>query len=76
MNGLLYINLKCDPQESEFLRKAYRDITPAYHMNKTHWNSVITGGDVPVKEIKRMIESSYNLVKPKRTKINKTGRNN
>ena len=44
---------------------AYEDVTPAYHMNKVHWNTVIDGGDVPEDEIKRMVGSSYDLIKPK-----------
>ena len=40
-------------------------MTPAYHMNKIHWNTVVIGGDVPVDELKRMIERSYDLIKPK-----------
>ncbi len=64
-NGKLYINLKCDPFEADFLRQAYADVTSAYHMNKVHWNTVTVGGDVPVDELKRMIEKSRALVAPK-----------
>ena len=35
-NGKLYVNLKCDPMEADFLRQAFVDVTPAYHMNKVH----------------------------------------
>jgi predicted DNA-binding protein (MmcQ/YjbR family) len=34
--GRLSINLKCDPFEADFLRGIYKDLTPAYHMNKRH----------------------------------------
>jgi predicted DNA-binding protein (MmcQ/YjbR family) len=64
-NGRLMANLKCDPFEADFLRQAFTDVTPGYHMNKTHWNSVYIGGDVPEDELKRMIEKSYDLIKPK-----------
>jgi predicted DNA-binding protein (MmcQ/YjbR family) len=67
-SGKLCVNLKCDPIEADFLRQAYEDITPAYHMNKTHWDTVTLGGDVPVAELERMIERSYNLIKPKAKK--------
>ena len=33
-NGKLCVNLKCDPFEADFLRKAYKDVTPGWHMNK------------------------------------------
>ena len=61
----LYLNLKCNPAEADFLRSIFKSVIPGYHMNKRHWNSVIIGGDVPVDELKRMVENSYNLIKPK-----------
>jgi predicted DNA-binding protein (MmcQ/YjbR family) len=64
-DGKLYANLKCDPLESDFLRQTFADISPAYHMNKTHWNGVFVNGDVPIEELKRLIENSYDLVRPK-----------
>ena len=54
----------------DFLRQAYEDVTPGYHMNKTHWNTIMLGGDVPEDELKRMIERSYDLIKPKVRKQN------
>lgn len=65
-NGRLCINLKCDPFEADMLRQIFEDIMPAYHMNKVHWNTVSVGGDVPEEELKRQIEASYRLIKPKR----------
>jgi predicted DNA-binding protein (MmcQ/YjbR family) len=64
-NGRLCINLKCNPLDADFLRQIYNDVSPAYHMNKTHWNTVMLGGDVPEDELHRMIERSYNLIKTK-----------
>ncbi|HBR34608.1 MAG TPA: hypothetical protein DD734_08235 [Firmicutes bacterium] len=64
-NGKLCVNLKCEPLEADFLRQAFADVTPAYHMNKVHWNTVTLGGDVPGDELKRMVERSYDLIKPK-----------
>jgi len=54
--------------EADFLRQAFIDVTPGYHMNKTHWNTVYIGGDVPDNELRRMIEKSYDLIKPKARK--------
>jgi predicted DNA-binding protein (MmcQ/YjbR family) len=59
--GKLCINLKCEPLEADFLRKVYAGVTPGYHMNKTHWNTVLLGCDVPENELMRMIANSYNL---------------
>ena len=67
-NGKLYVNVKCDPFEADFLRQMFADVTPGYHMNKVHWNTVTLGGDVPEDELKRMIERSYGLIKPKTKK--------
>lgn len=64
-NGKLCVNLKCDPLEADFLRQAFADVKPAYHMNKIHWNTVTLGGDVPEEELKRMVGQSYDLIKPK-----------
>lgn len=68
----LCINLKCDPERADFLRQIYRDVEPGYHMNKTHWNTVSAGGDVPEQELHKMIQHSYDLIKPK---TRKAGRN-
>jgi len=64
-NDTLFINLKCDPFEADFLRQAFEAVTPGYHMNKTHWNTVILGSDVSDDELKTMIGKSYDLIKPK-----------
>lgn len=59
------INLKCEPMNADFLRSVYSGVTAAYHMNKTHWNSVYLGSDVPDEEIKRMIDDSFYLTAKK-----------
>jgi len=69
--GRLCVNLKCDPLEADFLRSVFAYITPGYHMNKTHWNTVYIGAgspcdsDIPKDELRRMIANSYDLIKPK-----------
>ena len=64
-NSKLCVNLKCDPIEADFLRQIFTDVTPGYHMNKAHWNTIVLGGDVLDDELKRMVESSYILIKSK-----------
>lgn len=64
-NSALYINLKCDPDDALTLRDTYAGISEGYHMNKKHWNTVLTDSDVPFELIEKMIEDSYELVKPK-----------
>jgi predicted DNA-binding protein (MmcQ/YjbR family) len=56
------VNLKCDPDEALFLRDTFEAVIPGYHMNKTHWNTVILDGSIPRGEIERMIDRSYGLV--------------
>ena len=56
------VNLKCDPEEAQFLRDMFEAVVPGYHMNKTHWNTVILDGSIPSGEIERMIDRSYGLV--------------
>lgn len=65
-DGYVWINVKCDPEWREFWRNALESVVPAYHMNKTHWNSIILDGSVPDKDIQRMIGESYDLTKGKK----------
>jgi predicted DNA-binding protein (MmcQ/YjbR family) len=57
-----FVNLKCDPERSPSLREEYDGITPAYHMNKKHWNSVTLDGRVPTLLIRELVDHSYALV--------------
>ena len=63
--GYVWINVKCDTEWIDFWRKAFKSVIPAYHLNKTHWNSIILDGTVPDKDICRMIDESYELTGPK-----------
>ena len=65
LNDKLQITLKCDPLKAEFLRQVFKSVTPGYHMNKVHWNTVYIEGDVPKDELFDMIQHSYDLTKPK-----------
>lgn len=57
----LQINVKTDPEWSVELRERYPQITGAYHMNKTHWNSVEISG-LKRELILKLIDHSYDLV--------------
>ena len=65
LHGRLHITLKCEPIRADFLRSVFECVTPGYHMNKEHWNTVYIGGDVPIQELYEMIQHSYDLTKPK-----------
>lgn len=56
------INLKCDPELAVELRERYDSVTPGYHMNKTHWNTIALDGSIPDKEILSWIDHSYEIV--------------
>jgi predicted DNA-binding protein (MmcQ/YjbR family) len=56
------INLKCDPEKAAELREKYNAVTPGYHMNKTHWNTIDLENNISPKLIKEWIDDSYDLV--------------
>ncbi|MCW3467455.1 MmcQ/YjbR family DNA-binding protein [Chitinophaga nivalis] len=56
------INLKCDPETAIELRERYEGVTPGYHMNKKHWNTVETHTNIPNKLLLEWIKDSYDLV--------------
>ena len=56
------VNLKCDPARAVELRSAHPEVTPGYHMNKTHWNTVCFEGDLPEGLLRELIDHSYDLV--------------
>jgi predicted DNA-binding protein (MmcQ/YjbR family) len=56
------VNLKCDPDLALELRDRYEQVTPGYHMNKKHWNTVGIEGGIPDPELRKMIDHSYDLV--------------
>ncbi len=56
------VTLKCDPDRAIELREEYPEITPGYHSNKKHWNSVFFEGDLDDAFLCELIDHSYNLV--------------
>ena len=55
-------NLKCDPDRALELRDRYEEVRAGYHMNKKHWNTVEIAAGIPEKELRTMIDHSYELV--------------
>lgn len=71
----MQVSLKCDPSEADYLRSTFAAIRPGYHLNKNHWNTVTLDGSVPENLLRKMIDSSYDLVvkgltKAERTRLN------
>jgi predicted DNA-binding protein (MmcQ/YjbR family) len=62
------VSLKCDPELAIGLRGRYAGVTPGYHLNKRHWNTVTLDGSVPDEEVLELIDHSYDLVVARLTK--------
>ncbi len=62
LNPPFSINLKCDPEKAVEIREKYDSVAPGYHMNKTHWNTVLLDNLIPDKYIFEWIDDSYNLI--------------
>lgn len=61
-------NAKCDPDKAIELRELYSCIVPGYHMNKKHWNTIIIDNTLSNKQLKELIDHSYQLVNTKSRK--------
>jgi predicted DNA-binding protein (MmcQ/YjbR family) len=59
----LSVNLKCAPDDALELRARHPAITPGYHMNKRHWNTVLLDGSLPTELVQRLFADSYALVR-------------
>ncbi|MCQ2449322.1 MAG: MmcQ/YjbR family DNA-binding protein [Clostridia bacterium] len=68
----MMINVKAEPQAAELWRQVFPSVIPAYHMNKTHWISIILDGTMPDEEIIRLIGDSYRLTAARPKKSRKT----
>ena len=56
------VNLKCDPARALELRERYAAISPGYHMNKKHWNTIALDGTIPYHVVLALVDHSYELV--------------
>jgi len=64
----LRLSLKCRPSRSETLRAEHAAITPGYHLNKRHWNTLTLDGSLPHEMIADLADESYVLIVNKLTK--------
>lgn len=67
LEGDWRLNLKCDPEWALELRESYPAVLPGYHMNKTHWNTVLMNETLGRDLILQMTDHSYQLVADKLT---------
>ena len=56
------ISLKCEPELAVQWRADHPAITPGYHLDKRHWNTIVLDGSVPEPLVRDMVEDSYDLV--------------
>lgn len=67
-NRPVQFNVKCHPEKAIELRENFLCVLPDYHMNKSHWNTIICDGSVSDKQIQEWIDDSYSLVVQSLTK--------
>ncbi len=66
-DGRIYdiMNVKCDPLMMGSLLQT-PGVLPAYHMNKTHWVTVLLDGTATAETMYTLLQMSYHLTAPKR----------
>ncbi len=62
LSGDARLSLKCNPEKALELREYHPEITPGYHLNKQHWNTIDLNGNLPNSLIKKLINHSYTLI--------------
>jgi predicted DNA-binding protein (MmcQ/YjbR family) len=63
---------ECDPHLALGLRARYAAVTPGYHLNKRHWNTVELDDSVPEPELLELIDHSYDLVAARLTRAQRS----
>ena len=67
------ISLKCDPELAIELREQHPEVTPAYHFNKQHWNTINTSGRISRELMLELIDHSYELIVASLKKADREG---
>jgi predicted DNA-binding protein (MmcQ/YjbR family) len=62
VRGEEYVIVKCDPFLADSLREQYAGIGHRSHLDKRFWISINLDADVPLKETKSLVKSSYALI--------------
>ncbi|MGL4593148.1 MAG: DNA alkylation repair protein [Thermoguttaceae bacterium] len=56
------ITLKLEPNYGHLLRMNHKEVTPGYHMNKRHWNSISLESDISNDFLEELIDESYKIL--------------
>jgi predicted DNA-binding protein (MmcQ/YjbR family) len=67
VRGVEDVILKCDPTLASVLRKDYTGVGHRSHLDRRFWISVRLDADVSMKEIRKLVSLSYDLVCAKLT---------
>jgi predicted DNA-binding protein (MmcQ/YjbR family) len=67
VRGVEDVILKCDPTLASVLRKDYTGVGHRSHLDRRFWISVRLDADVPLKEVRKLVSLSYDLVCAKLT---------
>ena len=62
VTGAPIVIIKSDPEEADFLRETFPDITVGYHMNKRHWITLHPNGGLDTKLVQELVAKSYLLI--------------
>jgi predicted DNA-binding protein (MmcQ/YjbR family) len=63
------VSLKCDPLVALALREEFSAVSPGYHLNKRHWNTIQVDGSVPDDALVDWIQDSYALAIASLTRV-------
>ncbi len=61
-NGILRVEMKCDPDRSVELRDQYEGVGPGHYTTSLMWNAVALESDVPDQLIRELIAHSVDEV--------------
>lgn len=62
VSGEPIVILKAAPADGQNLRETFAEITPGYHMNKTHWITLHARGGLDVSLVDDLVTESFLLV--------------
>lgn len=55
-------NFKLPPEQGLAAREQWPAVGPGYHMNKTHWSTLVLDGSVPEQQVLRWVRDSWMCV--------------